>query len=80
LNTIYVSAFGSTFVTTNHGATWTLENLPVTGTVADIQVDPSNAQVAYAVVRQCSTPRQPLHLVRGPTTTIKTNAEGPPSR
>jgi photosystem II stability/assembly factor-like uncharacterized protein len=52
LNTIYVSAGGSTFVTTNHGATWILENLPVSGIVADIQVDPSNAQVAYAVVRQ----------------------------
>src|SRR5262245_30831720 len=52
LNTIYVSAFGSTYVTTNHGATWSPKNLPVTGTVADIQVDPSNAQVAYAVVHQ----------------------------
>jgi photosystem II stability/assembly factor-like uncharacterized protein len=52
LNTIYVSANGRTYVTTNHGATWIPENLPVTGTVADIQVDPSDAQVAYAVVRQ----------------------------
>jgi hypothetical protein len=50
-NTIYVSAGGNTFITINHGTTWTQHNLPVGGTVADIQVDPSNAQIAYAVVR-----------------------------
>ena len=51
-NTIYVSAAGNTFVTTNHGGTWTAHNLPVAGTVADIQVDPFNAQIAFAVVNQ----------------------------
>jgi len=51
-NTIYVSAAGNTFVTTNHGTTWTQYNLPVGGFVADIQVDHANSQIAYAVIRQ----------------------------
>jgi photosystem II stability/assembly factor-like uncharacterized protein len=51
-NTIYVSAGGATFVTTDHGATWLQHNLPVAGTIADIEVDDSNAQVAYAVIRE----------------------------
>ena len=49
-NTIYVSAAGSTYVTTNHGVTWTLHNLPVGSRVADIQVDHTTATIAYAVV------------------------------
>jgi photosystem II stability/assembly factor-like uncharacterized protein len=51
-NTIYISAFRNTYVTTNHGVTWTLHNLPVGGVVGDIQVDPGNPQLAYAVVSE----------------------------
>jgi hypothetical protein len=54
-NTIYVSANGSTYVTTNHGLTWSLHNLPADGYLADIQVDPANAQTAYAVIGQFTT-------------------------
>ena len=67
-NTIYVSASGSTFVTTNHGGAWTLHNLPVGGTVADIQVDPSNAQIAYAVVSQFTGGGNVFRTANGGTT------------
>jgi hypothetical protein len=57
VNTVY-AAFGGDFatssrifVTTNHGASWVEHDLPAgNGRVADLQVDPANAQVAYAVV------------------------------
>jgi hypothetical protein len=56
-NTVY-AAFGGQFantsrifVTTNHGASWVEHDLPTgSGRVADLEVDPANAQVAYAVV------------------------------
>ncbi|HEV2520950.1 MAG TPA: hypothetical protein VGT24_01105 [Candidatus Acidoferrales bacterium] len=57
-NTIYAAtggefAFGSQiFVTTNHGVSWTEHDLPVGGRVNEIQVDPSNNQIAYAVISQ----------------------------
>jgi len=58
-NTIYAATGGSfatssqIFVTTDHGATWTNHNLPPgNGRVNDLQVDSSNAQIAYAVVNQ----------------------------
>ena len=37
-------------VTNNHGTTWTQRNLPVSGRVADIAVDPTTATTAYAVI------------------------------
>jgi photosystem II stability/assembly factor-like uncharacterized protein len=57
VNTVY-AAFGGQFanssrifVTTNHGATWVEHDLPAgSGRVNDLEVDPANAQVAYAVV------------------------------
>jgi Calx-beta domain len=57
VNTVY-AAFGGEFassskifVTTNHGSSWTEHDLPSgNGRVADLQVDPTNAQIAYAVV------------------------------
>jgi photosystem II stability/assembly factor-like uncharacterized protein len=67
-NTIYVSAGGSTFVTINHGATWTPHNLPVAGIVNDIQVDPSNPQTAYAVVRQFTSGGNVFRTTNGGTT------------
>ena len=62
VNTIYASTggtFASTsqvFVTTNHGSVWTEHDLPAgSARVNEIRVDPSNAQIAYAVVNQFST-------------------------
>src|SRR5579872_266732 len=53
-NTIYASVFGSIFVTTNHGTTWTKVNLPAplanTYTVQDIQVDPQHSLTAYVAL------------------------------
>ncbi len=50
VNTIYASAGGSTFVTTNRGASWTKVNITgATDHVSQIIVDPTNSQVAYAV-------------------------------
>jgi len=58
-NTVYASTGGSSapisqvFVTINHGAMWTLRDLPRgSGRVNEIQVDPANAQIAYAVVNR----------------------------
>src|SRR5207245_10426584 len=51
VNTIYASAAGNTLVTTDHGVTWAPHNLPLTGTVSSIQVDPANSQTAYAAIR-----------------------------
>jgi photosystem II stability/assembly factor-like uncharacterized protein len=54
-NTIYVSVggdFGNSwhiFVTTNDGGSWIERDLPVTGQIAGLQVDPTNSQIAYAV-------------------------------
>ncbi|HWW85845.1 MAG TPA: Ig-like domain repeat protein [Vicinamibacterales bacterium] len=50
-NTIYVSAGGATFATTDHGTTWIQHNVPVAGPVADLQVDSTNSRIAFAVVR-----------------------------
>src|SRR5262249_5774151 len=58
-NTVYASTGGSSamtsqvFVTTDHGAKWTLRDLPRgSGRVNEIRVDPANAQIAYAVVNR----------------------------
>jgi hypothetical protein len=56
-NTVYASFGGQfanssrIFVTTNHGGAWVEHDLPAgSGRVADIEVDPTDAAVAYAVV------------------------------
>jgi hypothetical protein len=49
-NTIYASAGGSTFVTTDDGVTWVKHNITgATDHVAELIVDPTNSQIAYAV-------------------------------
>jgi photosystem II stability/assembly factor-like uncharacterized protein len=49
-NTIYDGTGSSIFVTTDHGASWTQHILPTSGLgISDIQVDPDNSQIAYAV-------------------------------
>jgi photosystem II stability/assembly factor-like uncharacterized protein len=57
VNSIYASFGGQfsnsskVFVTVNRGASWVERDLPAgSGRVADLEVDPSNPQVAYAVV------------------------------
>jgi photosystem II stability/assembly factor-like uncharacterized protein len=50
VNTIYASAGGRIFVTTNHGAAWHQRNIPgVTDSFSDLLVDPADSQIAYAV-------------------------------
>ncbi|PYL50559.1 MAG: hypothetical protein DMF33_12465, partial [Verrucomicrobia bacterium] len=62
VTTVYASTggeFASTshiFVTINHGTMWTEHDLPAgSARVNEMQVDPANAQIAYAVVNGFST-------------------------
>jgi photosystem II stability/assembly factor-like uncharacterized protein len=48
-NMIYAAADGNIFVTTNDGGSWTQRNIPGDLHIADIAIDPSNSQIAYAV-------------------------------
>jgi len=52
VNTIYAAANGHIYVTTNHGATWTEHSISGNPHVQDLQVDPSNPQIVYAVINQ----------------------------
>jgi photosystem II stability/assembly factor-like uncharacterized protein len=54
-NTIYAAANGHIYVTTNHGTTWTEHSISGNPHVQDLQVDPSNSLVAYAVLSQFHT-------------------------
>jgi photosystem II stability/assembly factor-like uncharacterized protein len=50
VNTIYASAGGHIFVTTDHGGSWTQIDVPgYTDHFFDLQVDPADSQTAYAV-------------------------------
>jgi photosystem II stability/assembly factor-like uncharacterized protein len=49
LNTIYATAGGHIFVTFNRGSTWFERNAGVTDHFSDIQVDPANKMIAYAI-------------------------------
>jgi photosystem II stability/assembly factor-like uncharacterized protein len=46
----YFASTSQVMVTVNDGATWTQRNLPVAGRVAGIEVDPTTASTAYAVI------------------------------
>ena len=49
-STIYVSTGSQIFVTTNDGTSWTNVSIPGFGnSINDLQVDPFNSQIAYAV-------------------------------
>jgi hypothetical protein len=56
VNTIYASFDGQfagyLFVTTDHGANWNSRLLPSNAHAKDLEVDPTNAQIAYAVVNR----------------------------
>ena len=61
--TIYTSSNRTILVSTDGGTTWTNRNLPAgTGTVGDIEIDPSNDQLAYAVTNSFAT--SPAHVWR----------------
>src|SRR5205823_4108749 len=63
------------FITTNHGTTWPERDLPPdSGRVNEIQVDPSNAQIAYAVVNRFSTAGHVFRTTNGGT--LWTNISG----
>jgi photosystem II stability/assembly factor-like uncharacterized protein len=51
-NTIYAAANGHIFVTTDHGATWTERSISGHPHVQDLEVDPSNSQIVYAVINR----------------------------
>src|SRR5262249_23095413 len=49
-NSIYASAGGLVFVTTNDGVSWHERNIQgVTDSISDLLVDPTNSLIAYAV-------------------------------
>jgi hypothetical protein len=49
-NTIYATAGGHIFVTTDDGKTWTQHDIPTAADhFGDIEIDPTNSMVAYAV-------------------------------
>ncbi len=73
-NTIYAATGGGfaatsqIFVTTNHGAAWTEHDLPAgNGRVNYIEVDPVNAQIAYAVVNRFSANGHVFRTTNGGT-------------
>jgi photosystem II stability/assembly factor-like uncharacterized protein len=49
-NIIYAAANGHIFVTTNHGATWAERSIAGNPHAQDLQVDPTNPQILYAVI------------------------------
>jgi photosystem II stability/assembly factor-like uncharacterized protein len=51
-NTIYASANGHIFVTTDHGASWLEHSISGNPHVQDLQVDLGNPQIVYAVINQ----------------------------
>ncbi len=81
VNTIYAGTGGTfattsqVFVTTNHGGVWTEHDLPAgSARVNEIRVDPSNAQIAYAVVNRFSTAGHVFRTTNGGT--LWTNISG----
>jgi photosystem II stability/assembly factor-like uncharacterized protein len=47
---IFAEAGGHIFVSSNSGTTWTERSIPGNPPVNDLQVDPNNSQIAYAVI------------------------------
>jgi hypothetical protein len=74
VNTLYAATGGTfassskIFVTINHGTAWTEHDLPAgSARVNDIQVDPANAQIAYAVVNNFSANGHVFRTTNGGT-------------
>jgi photosystem II stability/assembly factor-like uncharacterized protein len=49
---IFAAANGHIFVSTDSGTTWTERSIPGNPHVQDLQVDPNNSQIAYAVINE----------------------------
>jgi photosystem II stability/assembly factor-like uncharacterized protein len=65
VNTIYASAGGSIFVTTNHGRTWQKRTIPrATDSFSDLLVDPTDNLTAYAVRGQFNDGSNTGHVFR----------------
>ena len=83
VNTIYASTGGQfasssqIFVTTDHGTMWTEHDLPAgSARVNEMQVDPANAQIAYAVVNQFSANGHVFQTVDGGVTWTNISGTG----
>jgi IPT/TIG domain/Sortilin, neurotensin receptor 3, len=68
MNTIYASANGQIFFTSNHGASWTDRSVPGVLVFGDLEVDPVNNLIAYAVVSGFSTSGNVFRTTDGGTT------------
>jgi len=65
------------FVTTNRGTSWTEHDLPAgNGRVNDIQVDPANAMIAYAVVNTFNANGHVFRTINGGTTWTNISGSG----
>ena len=83
VNTVYAATGGTfatssqIFVTINHGTAWTEHDLPAaSGRVNDIQVDPANAQIAYAVINKFSANGHVFVTLNGGTTWTSVSGVG----
>jgi hypothetical protein len=56
-NTIYAATGSQLFVSTDHGANWTQRNTGLSGSIQDIQVNPTNAAVAYVASNSFNSKR-----------------------
>ena len=74
---IYAAANGHIFVTTNHGATWTEHSISGLPHVQDLQVNPSNSQIAYAVINQFNPGGTVFSTTNGGTTWTKISGNLP---
>ena len=67
-NTIYAASIGHIFVTTNHGAAWAERSIAGNPRVQDLQVDPSNPQIVYAVINRFNAEGTVFRTTNGGTT------------
>jgi photosystem II stability/assembly factor-like uncharacterized protein len=66
-STIYAAANGHIFLTINHGAAWVERSIAGNAHVQDLQVDPSNPQIAYAVINRFNAGGTVFHTTDGGT-------------
>jgi photosystem II stability/assembly factor-like uncharacterized protein len=67
-NIIYAAANGHIFVTTNHGAAWAEHSIAGNPHVQDLQVDPGNPLIVYAVINNFNAGGTVFRTVDGGTT------------
>jgi photosystem II stability/assembly factor-like uncharacterized protein len=66
-NTIYAAANGQIFVTTNHGAAWSERSIPGNLFPQDLQVDPGNPLIVYAVINNFNAGGTVFRTINGGT-------------